>query len=44
MAVRGTATKESLTPSYVGELFREVHRALADAAAGMESGQQKTGF
>jgi hypothetical protein len=44
MAVRGAAANESVPPTYVGELFREVHKALAEAANAMESASQKTGF
>lgn len=43
MAVRGAAG-ESVAPTYVAELFREVHRALADTANAMESAQQRAGF
>jgi hypothetical protein len=44
MAVRGAAENQSMSPSYVGDLFREVYRALADVAAEMEGVSQKTGF
>ncbi len=44
MAVRGAAANESVPPAYVGDLFREVHRALIEAAGAMESTAQKTGF
>jgi hypothetical protein len=44
MALRGAAENQSVTPAYVGELFREVHRALSDVAKAMESAESKAGF
>jgi hypothetical protein len=44
MAVKGAAEGESVTPAYVAELFREVHRALTDTANAMENAQQRAGF
>jgi hypothetical protein len=44
MALRGAAENQSVTPAYVGELFREVHRSLADVAKAMESAETKAGF
>jgi hypothetical protein len=44
MAVRGSATQQSVAPNYVADLFREVHKALADVAESMPSSKQTTGF
>jgi hypothetical protein len=44
MAVRGAAEGQSVAPAYVGDLFREVYRALAEVVAEMEGTNQKTGF
>ncbi len=44
MAVKGAAQNQSVTPAYVGDVFREVHRALREVADAMESGDQKAGF
>jgi hypothetical protein len=42
-AVRGTAGGEN-APGFAAEVFREVHRALAEAAEQMSSNEAKTGF
>lgn len=44
MAVRGAGQTQGVTPSYVGDVFREVHRALREVADAMETASQKTGF
>jgi predicted transcriptional regulator len=44
MAVRGAAENQGVTPAYVGDLFREVHRALAEVVHEMENMNQKAGF
>lgn len=43
MAVRGSGGN-GLTGAYVADLFREIHQALAAAAAEMEGEGQKAGF
>ncbi|GIU97560.1 MAG: hypothetical protein KatS3mg013_1363 [Actinomycetota bacterium] len=42
-AVRGTAGGD-VTPSFVAELFREVHEALTKAVERMPHREAKTGF
>ena len=42
-AVRGTAGG-SQPASYVGDVFREIHRALKEAAEAMPSKESKAGF
>jgi hypothetical protein len=44
MAVRGAAANDGVTPTYVGDLFREVHRSLMEAAGALEGSQQRAGF
>ena len=44
MAVRGAAENQGVAPSYVGDVFREVHRALREVADAMETADQKAGF
>jgi hypothetical protein len=41
-AVRGSAG--GLQPSQVGDIFREIHAALREAADAMESNDRRTGF
>jgi hypothetical protein len=41
-AVRGSGGE--LQPSKVGDLFREIHAALREAADAMESNERRTGF
>jgi len=41
-AVRGAAA--GLQPAQVGDIFREVHAALREAADVMESSDRRTGF
>jgi hypothetical protein len=41
-AVKGAAA--GLQPTQVGEIFREIHAALREAADVMESSDRKTGF
>lgn len=41
-AVRGAGA--GLEPARVGDIFREVHTALREAADAMESSDRKTGF
>lgn len=43
-AVRGAAAGQSVGPSFVADLFREVYKALSDTAAAMEGAEQKAGF
>jgi hypothetical protein len=42
-AVRGTAGG-SQPASYVGDVFREIHKALKDAAEAMPPKESKAGF
>jgi hypothetical protein len=44
MAVRGAAAGQSVAPSFVADLFREIYQALMEAANAMESAQQRAGF
>jgi hypothetical protein len=44
-AVRGTMGAEgSQSPSYVGDVFREVYKALKEAADAIPKPEQKAGF
>jgi hypothetical protein len=43
MAVRGTA-RDDVRPAYIGDLFKEVHRALQDTVDAMENRDSKAGF
>jgi hypothetical protein len=44
MALRGAAENQGVTPAYVGDLFREVHRALREVADAVEASSQRAGF
>ena len=44
MAVRGAAENQGVAATYVGDIFREVHRALREVADAMEQSGQKAGF
>jgi hypothetical protein len=44
MAVRGAGQNQGVPPAYVGDVFREAHRALREVADAMEQSGQKAGF